>query len=163
MLITQVSHKKLVKGFWQHKKLFKLLWSLLRTECLCACAKSLQSCPSRCDPVAYNMTGSSVHGILHGRILEYAFLQGIFPIQGPNQGLSYLLHWQAGSPPLLPPSCHKIPRWKPNVMAFGPPCMRALKYSYMKMWTHRENVIPTSQENHSHQEPNQLETWPWTS
>ena len=30
-------------------------------------------------------------------------LQGIFPIQGLNLGLSCLLHWQACSLPLVPP------------------------------------------------------------
>ena len=42
--------------------------------------------------------GSSVHGILQARILEWvampSLLQGIFPTQGSNQ---HLLHWQADS------------------------------------------------------------------
>ena len=33
----------------------------------------------------------------------HALLQGIFPTQGSNQHLFYLLHWQAGSLPLAPP------------------------------------------------------------
>ena len=40
--------------------------------CACACAKSLQSCPTPCDPVAYSPSGSSVHGILQTGILEWA-------------------------------------------------------------------------------------------
>ena len=36
----------------------------------CVCAKSLQSCPTLCDPVDCSPTGSSVHGILQARILE---------------------------------------------------------------------------------------------
>ena len=32
-----------------------------------------------------------------------ALLQGIFPTQGSNPGLLCLLHWQAGSLPLVPP------------------------------------------------------------
>ena len=40
--------------------------------CVCACAKS---CPTLCDPMAYNPPdnplGSSVHGILQAKILEW--------------------------------------------------------------------------------------------
>ena len=51
----------------------------------------------------YSSPGSSVHGILQARILEYFLLQVIFPTQGLNQGLLHLLHWQTGSLPLAPP------------------------------------------------------------
>ena len=36
------------------------------------CAKSLQSCPTPCDPVGRSPPGSSVHGILQERTLERA-------------------------------------------------------------------------------------------
>ena len=36
-----------------------------------ACAKSLQSCPTLCDPMDCSLPGSSVHGILQERILEW--------------------------------------------------------------------------------------------
>ena len=32
----------------------------------------------------------------------------IFPIQGSNPSLSWLLHWQAGSSPLAPPGCTTV-------------------------------------------------------
>ena len=35
-------------------------------------AKSLQSCPTLCRPMDYNLLGSSVLGILQARILEWA-------------------------------------------------------------------------------------------
>ena len=35
------------------------------------CAKSLQSCPTLCNPVDYSPSGSSVHGILQTRRLEW--------------------------------------------------------------------------------------------
>ena len=38
---------------------------------MCVCAKSLQSCPTLCDPVDYSLPGSSVLGILQARILEW--------------------------------------------------------------------------------------------
>ena len=34
-------------------------------------AKSPQSCPALCDPMACNPPGSSVHGILQARILKW--------------------------------------------------------------------------------------------
>ena len=37
----------------------------------CTCAKSLYSCLTLCDPMDYNLPGSSVHGILQARILEW--------------------------------------------------------------------------------------------
>ena len=36
-----------------------------------AAAKSLQSCPTLCDPMDSSPPGSSVHGILSTRILEW--------------------------------------------------------------------------------------------
>jgi len=38
---------------------------------LCVCAKLLQSCLTLCDPMDCSPTGSSVHGILQARILEW--------------------------------------------------------------------------------------------
>ena len=38
---------------------------------LTLCAKSLQSCPTICDPADGSPLGSSVHGILQARILEW--------------------------------------------------------------------------------------------
>ena len=53
------------------------------------------SVPMDCGP-----PGSSVHGILQARILEWVampFPRGIFPTQGSNPRLSCLLYGQAGS------------------------------------------------------------------
>ena len=59
------------------------------------CAKSLQSYPTLCDSMDCNSPGSSVLGILQARILEWLTmpcLQGIFPTQGSNLYLLWLLH-----------------------------------------------------------------------
>ena len=37
-----------------------------------AAAKSLQSCPTLCNPMDSSLPGSSVPGILHTRVLEWA-------------------------------------------------------------------------------------------
>ena len=36
-----------------------------------AAAKSLQSCPTLCDPIDSSPPGSSIHGIFHARVLEW--------------------------------------------------------------------------------------------
>ena len=37
----------------------------------CVCAKLLQSCSTLCDPRDYSLSGSTVHGILQARIMEW--------------------------------------------------------------------------------------------
>ena len=69
---------------------------------MCCCTvQSLQSCPTLCDPNDHRMQGSSVHVILQARILKNALLQGIFLTQRSNSCVLSLLHWQAGSLPLV--------------------------------------------------------------
>ena len=76
-----------------------MLWRRLCSAA--AAAKSLQSCLTQCDPIDGSPPGSSVPGILQGRILEWvaipfskgsslgchSLLQGIFLTQGSNPGL----------------------------------------------------------------------------
>ena len=38
------------------------------------CAKSLQLCPTLCDPMDCSPPGSSVHGILQARLLQWVAL-----------------------------------------------------------------------------------------
>ena len=40
--------------------------------CVCVCLLVAQSCPTLCDPMGCSPPGSSVHGILQVRILEWA-------------------------------------------------------------------------------------------
>ena len=42
-------------------------------------AKQLQSCPTLCDLMDYSVPGSSVHGILQARILEWVAISLPFP------------------------------------------------------------------------------------
>ena len=42
-----------------------------RPTATAAAAKSLQSCPTFCDPMDCSLPGSSVHGIFQARILEW--------------------------------------------------------------------------------------------
>ena len=78
----------------------KIFWEKQHSHnLLCVCAKSLQSCPTLCDPMDCSPPGSSVHGNCPGKntgVGCYALLQGIFRTQGSNPHLLCLLHWQAG-------------------------------------------------------------------
>ena len=61
-------------------------------------AQSLQSCPTLCDPMGCSPPGSSVHGLLQAGIPKWvaisSFLPGIFPTQGLNLCLLWLLHYR---------------------------------------------------------------------
>ena len=52
---------------------------------LCAACSVTQSCPTLCDPVDCNPPGSSVHGILQARVLEWVVIS--FPRGGGGGGL----------------------------------------------------------------------------
>ena len=74
------------------------------------------------NPMDYSPPDSSVHGILQARILEWvamSFSRGIFPTQGLNPHLLYLLHCQVGSLPLAPPG-------KPNLYFPVHPALQSL-------------------------------------
>ena len=43
----------------------------LSRETAAAAAKSLQSCPTLCDPMDCGPPGSSIHGIFQARVLEW--------------------------------------------------------------------------------------------
>ena len=85
---------------------------------LCLLAKSLQSCPTLCDPMDYSLPGPSVHGDSPDKNTGVgcnALLQGIFLTQGLNPGLLCLLHWQLSSLALvLPGKPEKKNKWKRN-------------------------------------------------
>ena len=67
-------------------------------------AKSLQSCLTLCNRMDCNPPGSSVHGTLQARILEWvAMFSSRGSSQGSNPHLLRLLRWQVGSLPLEPP------------------------------------------------------------
>ena len=63
----------------------------------CVRAKSLQLCPTLCDPVKGSPIGKNTGVGCH------SVLQGTFLTQVLNPRLLCLLHWQADSSLLLPP------------------------------------------------------------
>ena len=50
-------------------------------------------CPTVCNPMDFSSPGSSAHGVLQARILEWFAC----PDPGIDLCLLHLLHWQAGS------------------------------------------------------------------
>ena len=64
--------KKYIYLFKKHSACsLKHCFRISRCTFLCPHAKSLQSCPIMCDPMGCSLPGSSVHGILQARILEW--------------------------------------------------------------------------------------------
>ena len=51
---------------------------------LLAKVKVTQSCPTICDPTAYSSPGSSVHGILHARMLKWVAIPFSMGSSGPR-------------------------------------------------------------------------------
>ena len=70
----------------------------------CAVVQLLGHVQLFCDPKNCSPPGSSVHGILQARILEWVAVCSSRGSSWPrDQILFCLLHWQAGSLPLAPP------------------------------------------------------------
>ena len=64
------------------------------TKCpIAVCAKSLQSCPTLCDPMDCGPPGSSVHGILQARIVNWVAMPSSRGSFRPTDGthVSYIL------------------------------------------------------------------------
>ena len=86
----------------------------------CMRAKSLQSCPTLCNPMDFSPPGSSVHGDSLSKNTGggcHALLQGLFLTQELNLWLLHLLHWQMGSLPPVPPEKAPPPRCQKYVYA----------------------------------------------
>ena len=74
--------------------------------CACVPDKSLQSCLTLCDPMGCSPPGSSLHGVLQARILEWVATYSLRVSSRPRikpASLTCLLNWQAGSLPLALP------------------------------------------------------------
>ena len=56
-----------------------------------ACAKSLQSCPTLCNTMDCSPPGSSVHGILQARTLEYVAMPSSGDLYNPGIELTSVM------------------------------------------------------------------------
>ena len=64
-----------------------------------------QLCLTLCNPIDYSPPGSSVHGMLQARILEWVAMPSSRGSSQPGDESAalHLLNWQGGSLPLAPP------------------------------------------------------------
>ena len=74
------------------------------------CMLVAQSCLTQCNPMDCSPPGSSVHGILQARILEWVAMPSSRASFQPGIKLCllHLLHWQVGSIPLATQEVHLI-------------------------------------------------------
>ena len=56
---------------YQYDLIMSLLVCVCVYVCVCVCVLVAQSCVTLCDPMGCSPTGSSVHGILQVRIVEW--------------------------------------------------------------------------------------------
>ena len=75
------------------------------------CCSDAKSCSILCDPVDYSLPGSSVHGILQARILEWVAISS--PGDLPNPGI------EPRSPALWANSLPSEPPGKPRGKEWG--------------------------------------------
>ena len=75
-----------------------------------AAAKLLQSCPTLCDPMDSSPAGSSVHGILLARILEWVAMPSSEDLPDPGLNHRFFTAEPQGKPkpPLYTPPSSKI-------------------------------------------------------
>ena len=64
----------------------------------CAVCSAPQSCPTLCNPMDCRLPGSSVHGILQARILEWVAIPSSRRSSQARDRthISHFLHWQTG-------------------------------------------------------------------
>ena len=99
-------------NFFIFKMIFKLFTCVCVCMCVCVCVLSCFSSVWLCDCMDCSPPGSSVHGILQARILEWFAMPSSSRSSWPgDQTLIFLLlHWQVGSLPLVPLGSHHTPK-----------------------------------------------------
>ena len=105
------------------------------------CVKSVQLYPTLWDPMDCSPPGFSICGILQAIIVEWvsiSYPRGSSQNQGSNSRLLCLLHWQAGSSPLVPPE-------KPILLL-----MRALRYSALLSHLPDEDTVAQIRKSYYH-------------
>ena len=60
-----------VNSYNKYEEQYGVFFKKLRIELSCVCVKSLQSCPTPCDPIDGSPPGSPIPGILQARTLEW--------------------------------------------------------------------------------------------
>ena len=103
---TQLGTQKLTHGCLLHNSVqFSSISKTWKQPRCPSVHKSPQSCTTLSDPMDCSLPDSSVHGILQARILEQVAMPSSRGSSWPRDWIciSYVLHWQADSLPLVPP------------------------------------------------------------
>ena len=81
-----------------------LRWNMKNSKLCVLRAKSLQSCPTLCDPMDCSPPGSSVHGISQARILEWVAISFSTGSSWPRDGTHFFCvgRWIVTAPPGKP-------------------------------------------------------------
>ena len=85
-------------------EVMNVLWHVSHVY-TCTGAKSLQSCPTLCNPIDCSLPGSSVHGTFQARVLEWVVIPSPRRSSQPRgrTRVSHISCIQVGSLPLVPP------------------------------------------------------------
>ena len=111
-----------------------------------------QSYPTLCNPMDCSPPGSSIHGLLQARILEWVVMP---PSRGSSQPrdwthISYVyLHWQAGSLPRAPPGLVVKWKWKSLscVRLFATPwTIQSTEFSRSEYWSGYSFPFPSPED-----------------
>ena len=86
-------------------------WGHFLVSLVPSCCLVIKSCPTLCNPMDCSLPGSSVHGILQVRVLEWV---SISFKKGSSWSNPHLLHWQVDS---LPLSHQGSPKHSPIIWA----------------------------------------------
>ena len=91
MRLNKFCEKIKQKSFYYNAIKHKLIWEKLYVHSFQE-SESEVAQSTLCDPMDCSLPGSSLHGTLQARVLEWVvifLLQGIFPTQGLNPGLPH--------------------------------------------------------------------------
>ena len=105
--------KRLSAKVWEGSGLVKLPGTWNSRKTVCGPAKSLQSCPTLFDPMDCTPPGSSVHGILQARIMDWVampFYKEAFQFSSVTQTCPTLCNPMNRNTPGLPVH-HKLPEF----------------------------------------------------
>ena len=103
---------------------YSTTWSMVGWICRCVCVQSLQLCLTLCDPMDCSPPGSSVHGILQARILEWVAISFSRRPSQPRDGT----HVSCTSPALAGGFLLLSHQGSQNMQVWN------LKYRTVKLW-----------------------------
>ena len=122
------SQRPLIQGREASPHLFCVTqeWNIILFFEVLVCAKSLQSCPTLCDPIDCSPPGSSVHGNLQARVWKWVARPSYRGSSRPRNQTCLLHCWQI------------LYHWGTGKAQFPP---YFLPYTYDKHFFLRENCL----------------------